>query len=229
MNPPLGAGAAVAAFVQLAELLGVHEYVLSFFVSSIGTSLPELVVDVTALRAGPKDLALGDVLGSSFVDATLSIGIGPALFPAEVTAELAVLGAGMALVAIVLMALTLSVRETHDWVGGTALILVYVGRYFCCCGSTAATPHGDNDPRGSPASRFTPGSGKKRSPLGTALPGSTRQELTNHRDHRPCVAWRTHSPHRVGRVVSPSPTHSDLQAGQEVTQAAPNPSVPCRA
>ena len=98
----VGTGAAVASFVRLSALLGVHEYVLSFFIASLGTSLPELVVDVAAIRSGLKDMALGDVLGSSFVDATLSIGIGPLLFPAAVTANLALFGSAVAAGAIAL-------------------------------------------------------------------------------------------------------------------------------
>jgi cation:H+ antiporter len=130
----VGAGSAVSAFVRLSELLGVHPYVLSFFVASVGTSLPELVVDVAALRAGLKDLALGDVLGSSFVDATLSIGIGPILFPALVTANLAVFGSVVAIGALALAGAIVSVRATHDWISGVALLLVYAGVYLLLLG-----------------------------------------------------------------------------------------------
>jgi Ca2+/Na+ antiporter len=45
----------------------------------ITPSLPEILVDVTALRAGAPGIALGDALGSSLVDSTLSIGAGPAV------------------------------------------------------------------------------------------------------------------------------------------------------
>ena len=122
-------GAAVAAFVRLSELFGVHEYVLSFFVASLGTSLPELVVDVMALRAGLKDMALGDVLGSSFVDATLSIGVGPVLFPAAVTGSLAIFGSAVAAAAIAAMACVLIVTRRHTWLTGLVLVGIYVGVY----------------------------------------------------------------------------------------------------
>lgn len=52
-----------------------------FFVVGIGTSLPELVVDITAIRKKHFDLAIGDILGSCLEDATFSIGIGQFLFP----------------------------------------------------------------------------------------------------------------------------------------------------
>ncbi len=120
----------VMAFVRIADLVGVPEYLLTFFVSSIGTSLPELLVDVGALRRGLKDLALGDVLGSSFVDATLSIGIGPLLAPTPVDGSLALRGALTTMGALALVGLVLGLRRKHDRVSGSLLIGVYAGVYL---------------------------------------------------------------------------------------------------
>jgi cation:H+ antiporter len=97
-----GAGAVVRAVIELSSLVGIPEYLISFFATSVGTSLPEVVVDISAIRAGRRDLALGDVLGSCFVDGTLSIGIGPLLFPGAVTARLAVHGAFSAIAVVAL-------------------------------------------------------------------------------------------------------------------------------
>ena len=69
----------VESFVELTDDIGVPQLVASAVVLSLGTSLPELVVDLTALRRGAAALALGDLFGSSLLDATLAIGIGPAL------------------------------------------------------------------------------------------------------------------------------------------------------
>ena len=46
------------------------------FVVAIGTSLPELVVDLTAVRKREYELVIGDIIGSCIVDATISISIG---------------------------------------------------------------------------------------------------------------------------------------------------------
>jgi cation:H+ antiporter len=117
-----GAGGAVWGFINIAEELAVPEYLLAFFATSIGTSLPELVVDVTALRRGERDLAVGDVFGSSFVDATLSIGAGPLIAPTAVTASLAVPGSLLAAGAIAVVAIILTKRELLTrWVGLTIL------------------------------------------------------------------------------------------------------------
>jgi len=124
-----GAALAVAAFIQIAKELSVSEYVISFFVASIGTSLPELVVDVTALRRSERDLAVGDVMGSSFVDATLSIGIGPLLFPTAVTASQAVRGGLFTAAAIAIVVVVLTRVARHDWRTGLLLIGLYAASY----------------------------------------------------------------------------------------------------
>ena len=126
-----GASAAVLALTRLSVMLGVPEYLLAFFASSLGTSLPELIVDVSAIRAGLKDMALGDVLGSSFVDTSLSLGIGPVFFPAAVTTGVVLHGSATAAAGIALMALVMvAVRGRHTWFSGLLLVGIYVGLYL---------------------------------------------------------------------------------------------------
>lgn len=124
-----GATVAVRALVQLAELAGVPEFVLAFFGASIGTSAPEIAVDITALLRGAPGIALGDALGSSLVDATLSIGIGPLLFPAEVTPRFAVTGALYSLAAVAIAGTVLAARRRHDRASGFLLFALYAASY----------------------------------------------------------------------------------------------------
>lgn len=124
-----GASLAVWSLVRLAEGLGVAEYLLAFFVGSIGTSLPELIVDITALRAGARDLAVGDVFGSSFIDATLSVGAGPLIAPTAITASLAVRGSLAAATALAVVVLLLSRGESHNRWTGAALLGLYAAFY----------------------------------------------------------------------------------------------------
>ncbi len=105
----IGAGStlAVTGIVRLAELWGVPEFVVAFFGASLGTSLPELIVAYTAIRRHQPALAVGDVLGSSFADATLSMSVGPLIFPTIIDGELArtaafIVSGGAAVVALLL-------------------------------------------------------------------------------------------------------------------------------
>jgi cation:H+ antiporter len=122
----VGATVAVRALVHLAELAGVPEFVTAFFGASFGTSAPETVVDFTALARGSPAIALGDALGSSLIDATLSIGIGPLVAPAAVTAGLAVTAAVYTLVATGVVGAVLGGRRRHD----RRSMVVLLGLYF---------------------------------------------------------------------------------------------------
>jgi cation:H+ antiporter len=125
-----GATVAVRALVRLARELGVPEFALAFFGASLGTSAPELVVDMTALLRGAPGIALGDALGSSLVDATLSIGVGPLVAPAEVTPRLAVVGSVYALIAVAAVSVILAARRRHDRWSGAALLGIYGFAYI---------------------------------------------------------------------------------------------------
>ena len=84
---------------------------------AIGTSLPELVVDLTCIRKKQYELAVGDIVGSCIVDATISISIGQLLFPTAVFVESSgrsVLLVAYAMVASALVMLTLALREKVD-------------------------------------------------------------------------------------------------------------------
>ncbi len=125
----LGATVAVRALVDLAEQLGVPAFALAFFGASMGTSAPEIVVDLTALARGAPAIALGDALGSSLVDSTLSIGVGPIVNPAPVTARIALVGCLYTAAAIAAVGVLLSVRRRHDWRSGLVLMSLYALAY----------------------------------------------------------------------------------------------------
>jgi len=119
----------VRALVRIAELAGVPEFVIAFFGASLGTSAPEIAVDITALLRGAPAIALGDALGSSLIDATLSIGIGPIVAPAEVTPRLAVVGSLYTLAAVGAVGMLLALRRRHDRVSGVVLVSLYALAY----------------------------------------------------------------------------------------------------
>ena len=130
----LGATVAVRALIRISELTGVLEFFIAFFGASIGTSAPELAVDLTALARGMPGLAIGDAVGSSLVDATLSIGIGPLVAPADVTRSTALLSTSYALVAIGLATAVLLLRNRLDRLAGGILIGLYAVAYAVVLG-----------------------------------------------------------------------------------------------
>ncbi len=125
-----GATVAVRSLVRIAELAGVPEFALAFFGASFGTSAPEIVVDVTALRRGAPQIALGDAMGSSLVDSTLSIGLGPVVVPGDVTTHLALTGTIYSAIAIALVGAVLVARKRHDRRSMPVLLALYALAYL---------------------------------------------------------------------------------------------------
>lgn len=123
----VGAGATVVvrAFIDLAERFEVPEFLASAVVLSVGTSLPELVVDWTAIRRGASALAIGDLFGSSLVDSTLSVGIGPLVRATTVSHE-AMIGT-LVIAAGCAIATMIAVAEGPPRPTGVALFVLYLG------------------------------------------------------------------------------------------------------
>ncbi|MCC8023272.1 MAG: calcium/sodium antiporter [Clostridiales bacterium] len=71
----VGAQLLVTYGTEIAESIGVSQRVISVVAISIGTSLPELVTTVTALRKGQSDISVGNILGANIIDLTLILPI----------------------------------------------------------------------------------------------------------------------------------------------------------
>jgi cation:H+ antiporter len=121
----IGAYVVVNSVVALSAEAHIPEYLISFFVVAIGTSLPELAVDLTAVRRKQYEIAIGDAIGSCIVDAGLSIGIGPLIFPVTVSARLAETTGLYALLASIAVLLVLAVRQKLDRKAGVFFIILY--------------------------------------------------------------------------------------------------------
>ncbi|MEE9378873.1 MAG: hypothetical protein V3V33_12650 [Candidatus Lokiarchaeia archaeon] len=119
----------VESVIIISSVLNIHEYIISFFIVAVGTSLPELAVDINALRLKHHSIAIGDIVGSCIVDSTLSIGIGQVLFPQAVTASLAVPTVLYTLIASLIVFVTIATRRKIDKKAGILFISLYFLSY----------------------------------------------------------------------------------------------------
>ncbi len=71
----IGAEILVNAGTSLAEDLHVPQRIISVFAVAIGTSLPEFVTTITALRKKEGALSVGNILGANIIDLTLILPI----------------------------------------------------------------------------------------------------------------------------------------------------------
>ena len=69
--------------VSLALLFGYSESFVGFTIVAIGTSLPELVTAVVAVRKGNTDLAIGNVIGSNVFNIFWVLGLSATISPMD--------------------------------------------------------------------------------------------------------------------------------------------------
>lgn len=119
----------ITSVISLSTALGIHEYIIAFFILGIGTSLPELAVDVNAVKKKQYDLAIGDIVGSCIVDSTISIAIGQLLFPQKVTPELALPTILYTICVSIVVITVVGIRQKVDKKTGVLFISLYFGSY----------------------------------------------------------------------------------------------------
>lgn len=84
-----GARFLVTGSVSIAQAAGVSETVIGLTIVAVGTSMPELVTSVIAVRKGQGDVALGNVLGSNIFNILGILGITALVQPMAVPDEIA--------------------------------------------------------------------------------------------------------------------------------------------
>lgn len=126
----IGSYAVIESAITISRFFGISEYLISFFLISLGTSLPELVVEVAAIRKQHYDLAVGDIIGSCIVDSTLAIGLGPIFFPIDVSGGSVLITGLYALAVSAIVVGVLTWRGVNDKRTGGLFILLYLGSYL---------------------------------------------------------------------------------------------------
>ncbi len=117
-----GAHFTVYSSIELASLVGIPLSVVTILGIAVGTSLPELMVSVSAVKSGDADLAIGNIFGSNAINMLLVVGI-PALitnlYADEVVMEL---GVSILLAASVIFFVHGLSRRLMRWEGAMLLL-----------------------------------------------------------------------------------------------------------
>ena len=75
----VGAILTVDNAVILATEFGLSEKIIGLTVIAIGTSLPELITSIIAIRKGHADIGVGNIIGSNIYNILMIMGVGAAL------------------------------------------------------------------------------------------------------------------------------------------------------
>ena len=88
----LGSRWLVDSAVSFAQYLGVSELVVGLTIVAAGTSLPEVVTSVIAAIRGERDIAVGNVVGSSIFNIMGVLGLASLVSPTGIEVSEAVIG-----------------------------------------------------------------------------------------------------------------------------------------
>jgi len=90
--------------ISIAQGIGISETVIGITIVAIGTSLPELVTSITAIKKGHTDIGIGTIVGSNIYNILMIMGVasvitGIAVVPGIFTDYLVMIGFAVVLVA----------------------------------------------------------------------------------------------------------------------------------
>lgn len=121
----VGARYFVEQAIFFAQLLEIPDTVIGTTLVAVGTSLPELMVTVSAARNGYGSIALGNVIGSNITNIFLILGVSGLLFPIAVEEISVFLTAPfMIFISTILLVFIATGWEIKRW-EGIALMVLY--------------------------------------------------------------------------------------------------------
>ena len=121
----LAARFAVWSASEIAASLGIPTILIGAKIVAIGTSLPELALDVTAVRRGRIHLAIGDVIGSNLSNIALVLGFILLVSPFTVNLTIFTEILPFLLIITLLLWRFLTKGGIPKW-GGILLIMIYI-------------------------------------------------------------------------------------------------------
>jgi len=128
----IGAILTVDNAVVIASEFGLSEKIIGLTVIAIGTSLPELITSIIAIRKGHTDIGIGNIIGSNIYNILMIMGVGAALGGVLVTSDVYVDYAIMIIFSISLLIglKTGIINRTMGIILATGYVLYLVTAFF---------------------------------------------------------------------------------------------------
>ena len=128
----IGAILTVDNAVIIASEFGLSEKLIGLTVIAIGTSLPELITSIIAIRKGHSDVGIGNIIGSNIYNILMIMGVGAALGGVLTTSDIYVDYAIMIIFSLSLLIglKTKIINRTIGVILATGYVLYLVTAFF---------------------------------------------------------------------------------------------------
>ena len=118
-----GANFVIESGTNIARTFGISEWLIGIFLISLGTSLPELVVSLVAVKKGNAEMSIGNIIGSNVANFSMVLGAASLVNP--LTVDLIATKFDMLImVAASLTLLFILANKLYNKAGGIFLLII---------------------------------------------------------------------------------------------------------
>ncbi|MBT4723175.1 calcium/sodium antiporter [Candidatus Falkowbacteria bacterium] len=128
----LGAKYTIDSVVKISEILNVAKELIAVSAIALGTSLPELMVSISAARKGKAEMAVGNVLGSNIFNALMVMGIPSLISTLIIPTSILMFSLPVLIIVTLLYFFITQDKEITRWEGWMLLIfyVFFIGKLF---------------------------------------------------------------------------------------------------
>lgn len=119
----VGAHFTVESATSIAKSFGISEWVIGIVMISLGTSLPELTVSISAAMKGKVDMAIGNIIGSNMANTTVVLGAAALVNPIQFNAPSYLFDIATMIVATLILVF-ITANKLYNKSAGISLIII---------------------------------------------------------------------------------------------------------
>lgn len=119
----IGAHFTVESASDIAKSFGISEWIIGIIMVSLGTSLPELVVSISAAVKGKVDMAIGNIIGSNMANTSVVLGAAAFAKPMSIDAPAYIFDIATMLVATLILVF-ITANKLYNKSAGISLIII---------------------------------------------------------------------------------------------------------
>lgn len=119
----------VASAVEIAQRLGIPEATIAVTIIAFGTSLPELVTAIVAVRKKEVEIMVGNIMGADILNALFVIGASAVFYPLEISMSFFIFHFPFALLIIIIFRVGFHISKKKFYFNryiGLLLFLMYL-------------------------------------------------------------------------------------------------------
>jgi len=119
----VGAHYTVESASSIATTFGISEWIIGIILISLGTSLPELAVSISAAVKGKVDMAIGNIIGSNMANTTVVLAAAAFVNPLNLVASNYIFDIATMIVATLLLVF-ITANKLYNKSAGISLIII---------------------------------------------------------------------------------------------------------